>query len=172
MRLNELPLDCLGHKRCPKGPNNSNRQFCRFYDTCLDRLIERGLEKGKSITSIRMILQSVSSNISDFFLLRRIGRIALENGYKFGRKAVDSAIEKSEIKDDCEPLLEASEVRRAFGVYGRGSEPAKSMSLGLTVDQNFKTNAFSEMGPTSTSERIEDEAETTSRAWVSRGGNT
>lgn len=124
--------ECLGHKRCPKGPNNCDRSYCRFFDTCLDQLVVRGLEKGKSITSIRMILHSVCPNISDFFLLRRVGRVAAQNGYKFGRKAVDSAIVRSDIKDHCEPLLEASEVRIAFEVYGRVDTYEKSVSLGLT----------------------------------------
>ena len=144
--------DCIGHRRCPRGRNNIGRAFCRAYEQCLNDFVARELRKGRSISATREVLQSICPKDSDFACLRRIARVAAGLGCYFGRKAVDSAIKQSTIRDDCEPELEAREVRRAFGVYGRVPTLAKSGPVGRTRGQNFNGSASSGQGSSEISE--------------------
>ena len=86
--------------------------------------------------------------LSDYMMLTRIGEVAVRNGYRYGRKKVDRAINLSRIDEDGECAnAEKSFVRATFGVYGRrgrtitsetpenGSEPTH-LDPDIPTDQN------------------------------------
>jgi hypothetical protein len=126
--------DCFGNKRCAKGPNNTARVWCPCYHPCLDDLISKKLHASLSPLKLLFDLRGVCPALSDFMILRRIGRVASKIGFAFGRKKVDRAIRESDIRLDADPSLEGSEIRRAFGVHGRrGCTRARSTPIGLTA---------------------------------------
>jgi len=125
--------ECFGVKRCPKAPNNTARVWCPLYDACLNELVLRDLVRARSPKRIAQYLRGFLHD-SDYLILWRIGTVASANGFLYGRKKVDSTIDASEIAEDGESAsLEAREIRRAFGVFGReGARRARSVPRGRT----------------------------------------
>lgn len=119
-RLEQIQaIDCLGKKRCPRGANNSDRIFCRSFFPCLATFILDRLVKRKNLCKVMGEVRNIWPTSPDYLILHFIGTVASSNMIRYGRGAVDCAIRSSEIHLDAEPKVEASEIRRAFGVHGR-----------------------------------------------------
>jgi hypothetical protein len=119
MTMERKLIECYGKKKCPKGPNNSNRILCSLFYPCLGVFILGRLVKHKNLRKLMCEVREIWPTSPDYLILHHIGTVATANGIRYGRNAVDSAIEYSEIHLDVEPRIEASEIRRAFGVHGR-----------------------------------------------------
>jgi len=146
--------ECMGHKSCPKAPNNEKRFLCPFYQTCIDMYILAELNRGSGPIEVLQNLTEILNDsegygISNFQLLGWIGRVASANGFHFGRKKVDRAIRESLANDEFSGHLEAHEIRRAFGVYGvEGMRRAKKVPIGqipeprIDLGSEFVTQAI------------------------------
>jgi hypothetical protein len=121
---------CFGNKRCVKGSNNSNRWLCPIFCACLERFVLRRLEVRESPLNIaRELMNEVWLNASPYIALHLVGRVAMQNGFRFGRKKIDRAIRELGINGPVEPR----EIRFVFGVYGRsGCARPKTTPIGLT----------------------------------------
>lgn len=125
--MSEEKPECLGTKRCPRGPKNTSRVFCPHYTLCVEELIARELGRTNSIVHTMKVLRTALCDaegfgLPDSVLLPWIGMVAMRNGYRYGRKKVDRAINLSNIDEDGEcASAEKSYVRMVFGVYGRKS---------------------------------------------------
>jgi len=152
-------IECLGSRRCPKGPNNRARWLCPHYTECAEQLMLRNLDKTNSVVGTMKVIKSVLNDsegygFSDFFLLHWMGQVASKNGFHFGRKKVDRAIRLSKIDEDGETAsAEKSLVRLSFGVYGR--EGAKTALRGLTEGTEWpEATSEGAQGIDSSSERM------------------
>jgi hypothetical protein len=127
--------ECLGNKKCPLGPKNKYREWCKICEPCLDAFILRRLRTGYSPLRLMRELKEVCRKSTDYNNLLRIGLVAQENGIEFGVKTIRTAIENSDIPGDDEGD-EARIIRKAFGVYGRKKAlaPARIGSIG-TIDE-------------------------------------
>jgi hypothetical protein len=98
----------------------------------LGRLVKR-----KTPRKLMREVREICPNLSDYLILHYIGTVASANMIRYGRSAVDGAIRSSEIPRDAEPRVEASEIRRAFGVHGReGKVRTKNPRTGGTGGAN------------------------------------
>lgn len=137
---------CIGAKSC------STRWNCSSYKACIDFRIAKHLGENWSPRRILRDLREILPALSDFVLLNWIARVSKSNGYQFSRPYVDHAIRESNINEDGEVAnFEASEVRKAFGVFGRtGRRIAKNTPEDGTRDteafENGQTAVHSSQG--------------------------
>ncbi len=116
---------CYGKRKCPLGPHNRNRQWCCHFEGCLDRFILVELLKGTPLNAIRgKLVNDLCRGWSDYLALHRVGRVAVSNGFQFGRRKIDNLIAKSTIPSHSDPKFEAKEIRFAFQVEGRKGRKA------------------------------------------------
>lgn len=117
---------CLGKMLCPRGLGNAGRGLCTSYVQCVEAFILKQLRSEclpfRILKHLRIVVngrQEPEYGVSDYVLLTWIGRVSIQNGYQFGRKAIDSAIRRSNVEPGARARLERAEIRLAFDVYGR-----------------------------------------------------
>ncbi len=133
-RLCKAPVDCRGHRSgcgdmSPFRSELPPECYLDAYD-----FVVTNLNEGKALSQLRAEMARLYPGVSDYFLLIAIGRFATYAGFNFGWRSIKRTIEESEILGDAEGDLEASEVRRAFGIYGRGGTPSKESVLGRSLN--------------------------------------